>query len=76
MIDTTKERYAEDVEDGDELDLDGDEYGDNEKAMFGYAKVLRRKDSYLDGDPCVLLTTSQGTFTVPAGHLMKVRVVD
>lgn len=76
MIDTTKERYAEDIEVGDELDLDGDEYGDNENAMFGYAEVHRRKDSYIGGDPCVLLITSQGTFTVPAGHLMKVKVPD
>lgn len=76
MIDTTKSRYAEDVEVGDELDLDGDEYGDNEKAVYGYALVHRRKDSYISGEPCVLLITSQGTFTVPAGHKMKVKVAD
>lgn len=74
MIDTTKKRYAEDLDIGDELDLDGDEYGDNENATFGYAQLLRRKDSYIDGEPCVLLITSQGTFTVPAGHQMKVKV--
>jgi hypothetical protein len=74
MIDTTKYRYAEDLHVGDELDLDGDEYGDNENAIFGYAKVLRLKDSYTKGEPCILLVTTQGIFTVPAGHRMKVRV--
>lgn len=76
MIDVCKERYAEDIEIGDELDLDGDEYGDNENAMFGYALVNQRTDLYQDGEPWVQLTTSQGMIQMPAGHMVKVKIND
>ncbi len=72
-VDTCKERYAEDIEIGDELDLDGDEYGDNESAIYGYALVMHRKDFYSAGDPWVVLNTSQGVFEFPAGHVLKVK---
>lgn len=76
MIFTVKPVYVEDIEDGDELDLDGDEYGDNEYAMFGYAKVENKLDFYRDGDPWVVVSTSQGSFEMPAGHQVKVKVID
>lgn len=74
MIDTCKDKYAEDIEVGDELDLDGDEYGDNERAIYSYAVVLQRSDSYENKEPYVKLVTSQGEFTMPAGHFVKVKV--
>jgi hypothetical protein len=74
MVDSIKRRYAEDIEVGDELDLDGDEYGDNEDAIFGYAVVNCRTDSYVGRDPWVELETSQGIFRTPAGHKLKVKV--
>lgn len=76
MIGTCKDHYAEDIEVGNELDLDGDEYGDNEDAIYGYAVVENRKDVYVSGDPWVILTTSQGVFHMPAGHLVKVKIVE
>jgi hypothetical protein len=74
MIDVCKERYVEDVDINDELDLDGDEYGDNDRAIFGYALVLQRNDIYEDGEPWVTLITSQGMFRMPAGHQVKVKI--
>lgn len=76
MIDTCSTRYAEDIEIGDELDLDGDEYGDNENAVFGYATVSVRTDFYSSKEPWVRLVTSQGIFDMPAGHTVRVKVVD
>lgn len=76
MIDTCKHVYAEDVEVGDELDLDGDEYGDNELAMFSFAKVDNKQDVYRNGDPWVVITTPQGRFEAPAGHRMKVKIAE
>jgi hypothetical protein len=75
-IDTTKTILAEDVEAGFELDLDGDEYGDNELAVYGYATVERRSDWWdgQSGEPMVTLYTTQGEFEMPAGHTVKIRV--
>jgi hypothetical protein len=76
MIDVCKDRYAEDIEVNDELDLDGDEYGDNEFAIFYYAVVTDRKDFYQNKESWITLTTSQGVFTMPGGHIVKVKVHD
>ncbi len=74
MIDTVVSVMAEYVEIGNELDLDGDEYCDNEYAIYEYAKVLDIHDWYRYGDPWITLTTSQGKFDIPAGHTFKVRM--
>jgi hypothetical protein len=74
MISTCRDKYAEDIEVGDQLDLDGDEYADNEQAIYCYAGVLQRTDFYENKEPYVKLTTSQGEFTMPAGHVVKVKV--
>ena len=77
MIDVVKEIRAVEVELGDELDFDGDEYGDNESAIFGYAVVEKAKEWYdEDNDPWVTLGTTQGEFDMPAGHLVKLRIVE
>ncbi len=78
MVDTTKETYAEDIEAGDELDFDNDEYADNEQAMFSFALVLAKHEWYDPGtkDPWVSLETSQGVFDMPAGHLVKLKVTE
>jgi hypothetical protein len=76
MIATCKERYAEDVQVGDALDLDGDEYGDNENAVFDYAVVTDMQDFYKNREPWITFVTSQITFSAPAGHLVKVRVTE
>ncbi len=76
MVDLCKSRYAEDVEVGDELDLDGDEYGDNEFAAIQYASVLSYNHIYKQNDPWVLINTSQGEFLFPAGHMLKVKVIE
>jgi len=75
-INICKDVLAEDIEPDFELDLDGDEYGDNEFAIFGYAVVLRRTEWYdaNTGEPWVTLYTSQGDFEMPAGHAVKVKV--
>jgi hypothetical protein len=74
MIDTCKPRYAEDINPQDELDLDGDEYCDNEKAIYSYATVLSRLDYYSQGEAWISFTTSQGVFEVPGSHKLKVKV--
>jgi hypothetical protein len=74
MISTCRDKYAEDIEVGDQLDLDGDEYADNEQAIYSYAVVLQRSDFYQNKEPYVKLTTSQGEFAMPAGHVVKVKV--
>jgi hypothetical protein len=74
MIDTCRPRYAEDVNVQDKLDLDGDEYCDNDKAIYDYATVINRTDYYSQGKSWVSLITSQGVFEVPAGHKLKVKV--
>lgn len=74
--DLCKNTWAEDIEIGDELNLDGDEYGDNEQAIFGYA-VVERKTEWWDGStgfPWITLTTSQGEFEVPSSHVFKVKI--
>jgi hypothetical protein len=77
-IDTVRRIVAEDVGEDDELDLDGDEYGDNELAVYAYATVMK-VTPYWDGEsdePMVVLTTSQGVFNFPAGHYLKVKIND
>ena len=74
MIFMCKDIYAEDVEVGDELDFDGDEYCDNEFAIFGYAKVMDKGEFYQDKEPWVKLRTGQGTFEIPAGHMVRVKI--
>ncbi len=76
-VDMVKEIRACEVEVSDELDFDGDEYGDNELAMYGYATV-NDVIEYYDNDnyPWVVLNTSQGEFEMPAGHLVKLRIVE
>jgi hypothetical protein len=74
MLNTCKTIYAEDIEVDDELDLDGDEYGDNEYAIFNFAKVATKLDTYKHGEPWIILGTSQGSFEMPAGHTVKVKV--
>lgn len=77
MIDLVKEISAREIEVDDELDLDGDEYGDNEKAINGYALVLAYAEWYDDdNDPWVTIETTQGSFDMPAGHLVKVKVIE
>lgn len=75
-IDTVKRVMAEDIEEDDEIDLDGDEYGDNEDAAYNYATVSRITHCWdgVTGDPLVTLHTSQGTFDFPAGHYLKVKI--
>ena len=74
MLFTCKTIFAEDLEVGDEIDADGDEYCDNEFAIFNYAKVLMRTDIYRHGEPWLLLRTNQGAFEVPGSHEIKVKV--
>lgn len=77
MIDLVKEIAAREVEVDDELDLDGDEYGDNEKAASDYASVLKYAEWYDDDNyPWVTVATTQGNFDMPAGHLVRVKVIE
>lgn len=77
-IDTVRRIVAEDVEEDDELDLYGDEYGDNENAIYNYALVTKVTPCWdgQSGEPLITLTTSQGVFDFPAGHYLKVKVND
>lgn len=78
MISTTKSIYAEEVDTHDQLDFDGDEYADNDQALYGYA-VVERKTEWYDGQtgfPWVSLYTTQGIFDMPAGHLVKLKLDD
>lgn len=76
-VDVVKEIHAVQIEEGDELDFDGDEYGDNEQAIFGYALVTRRVEWYdEDHDLWITVVTSQGEFDMPAGHFVKLRIVE
>jgi hypothetical protein len=70
--------YAEDVEPDTELDFAEDEYGWNDKADQAYAVVLRRTEWYdgATGEPWVTLHTDQGSFDMPASHLVKMKVVE
>lgn len=62
------------IEPDDELDLDGDDYGDNELAQSSYARVFSFEDAIDDdGDLIVILTTSQINFSCPANHYLKVK---
>lgn len=77
-IDLCREVFADVIDDGDELDFEDDEYADNENAMYGFAKVEHKTEWY-DGEtghPWVTLYTSQGRFEMPAGHLVKLKVVE
>lgn len=77
-IDTTKPVVAEEVETGDELDFDGDDYADNEMSIFGFAAV-NNISHWWDGEsgsPMVTLYTSQGDFEMPAGHFVKLKTVE
>ncbi len=74
-IDLCREVAADEIDEGDELDLEDDEYGDNSQAMYGFATVLRKSEWYdEDSFPWVTLKTSQGEFDMPAGHLVKLKV--
>jgi hypothetical protein len=77
-IDTCRKILAEDIEVDDELDLDGDEYGDNADAVTSYAVVdrIRDKSDAVNSDPWLTFYTSQGTFDCPAGHYLRVKVED
>lgn len=76
-IDLCKDLVAEDIDIDDEIDLDEDEYGDNPQAMSKFALVLQRKDWYdSENYPWVTLRTDQGSFDFPAGHLIKVKVIE
>lgn len=76
MISTVKSVIAEDLEIFSELNLDGDEYADNERALYGYALLLEIREWYSEGAPWVTLKTTQGSFDMPAGHAVKVKVDD
>lgn len=74
-IDLCKEVYPSQIEQGDELDFDGDEYCDNESAVYDFAKVFDVRESVdSDGDLVVTLSTSQGTYDVPGNHLVKLKI--
>jgi hypothetical protein len=73
-IDTVRIVFAEFIEPDDELDLDGDEYGDNPQAQENYATVEKVRDTYEDHEPYVLVVTDQGTFNFPASHQLRVKV--
>lgn len=76
-IDTTRNVRAIRIEVGDQLDLDGDEYGDNEMAIFTFAEVSEVTDYRdEDGDLWVTLNTSQGEYNFPAGHWIKRKVME
>lgn len=77
-IDTVRNVFAEDVEPSDELDFAEDEYGYNDLADFAYATVERRTEWYdgKTGEPWVTLHTDQGSYEMPAAHLVKKKVVD
>jgi hypothetical protein len=74
--DICRKGLAEDLEIGDELDLDGDEYGDNENAIFGYATVkgMLWWHNYDTESPWVTVNTTQGEFDMPAGHTVKIKI--
>lgn len=74
MISTSRDRYVEDLRIGDEVDLDGDEYGDNDNAIYNYAIITDLEDIYSDRQPWVRVSTSQGEFEMPAGHIIRVKV--
>jgi hypothetical protein len=76
MITLTRKVVAENIQEGDEVDLDGDEYGDNEKAPSAYALVDSVTEWYADGYPWVTLHTDQGSYEMPAGHIVRLKVVE
>lgn len=74
-IDLCRDVAADEIDEGDLLDLEDNEYGDNPKAMYGFALVERKREWYdEDNFPWVTLYTDQGTFDMPAGHLVKLKV--
>jgi hypothetical protein len=74
-IDICREVFVREVEIDDEIDLEDDEYGDNEQAVYGFAKVMDAVDWRNDeGDLMVTLKTTQGTYDFPVGHLIKLKV--
>ena len=76
-IDLCREVVADEIEVDDEIDLDGDEYGDNSLAMSAFAVVKHRVEWYdADNYPWVTFRTTQGEFDMPAGHLVKLKVVE
>lgn len=76
MINLTRKSVAEEVQVDDEVDFDGDEYGDNEKAAAAYAVVENVSEWYSDGYPWITLHTDQGSVDMPAGHIVRVKVVE
>jgi hypothetical protein len=78
MINLTRNTVAEEIEVDDEIDFDGDEYGDNEKAAAEYATVVAVTE-WWDGEtgyPWITLHTTQGSFEMPAGHNVRLKVVE
>jgi hypothetical protein len=76
-IDTTRNVRAIRIEVGDELDLADDEYGDNEMAIFMFAtveEISEYRDE--DSDLWLKIDTTQGTYDFPAGHWIKVKVME
>jgi hypothetical protein len=75
VVDLCKDRFAEYIEPGDELDFDDDEYADNENASYSFAVVSSVRQWYdAAKDPWITLVTSQGSFDMPAGHYVKIKV--
>lgn len=74
-VDTVRPKAAEYVEIDDEIDLDGDAYGDNPQASQDYALVEDIEEGWDDDDnPVIVLYTSQGVFSCPSWHKLRVKV--
>lgn len=77
-VDLCKDTFAEWVEPGDQLDFAQDEWGYNDAADAGYATVDRKTDWWdgETGDPWITIYSDQGTFDMPADHVVKRLVVE
>jgi len=77
-IDLVKSIFAEDVDPSDELDFSDDEYCYNDLADFAFATVQRRTEWYdgATGEPWITLHTDQGSYEMPADHLVKKKIIE
>ncbi len=75
-IDICREIHADEIEVGDEVDFEDNEYAETAESIYGFATVNSVVEWYDDESyPWVTLHTSQGSFDMPAGTLVKLRVI-